>query len=382
MVTSLLLSFKTVIPLLVSVEAKAGYLYVSWDRMGVGDSFRLGKLYAKDWQKMIDDIHLETWTSFPKKGNGWKVSWTSNGKRHNAHGNLSHPSSWYAFLIAMDFLVPEVGLVHNDDVVTLRLNYVDDSCEEVFIVDRPNSSLSYESHGLDGSGAWYVQRFPMALESLFQGEATRLLSWKYGELREAKPGMALFVKTLDGNEKNLTSAYSRASLPPEWDGFLQLLKDNARSSRMIGKLFEKHTYRYGVKDGEYIYVMVSFSKGGKYYSYVTDDDSIRPGDRVLIPVGENHSEQVRRVEAIVYALPGEEPYPRDKTKQIVRKLRKDEGAGLRKCPVCDKMIDGLCCGKVNLFLKTGNYTQPLPSWVFSAPHEKLVRLCSSCVFSS
>jgi hypothetical protein len=71
---------------------------------------------------------------------------------------------------------------------------------------------------------------------------------------------------------------------------------------------------------EVIYCLVSFSKGGSAYTYLTEDESIAVGDRVVVPVGDDNAERIGIVDAIDYNLLGDVPYPLDKVKKIIRRV--------------------------------------------------------------
>jgi ADP-ribosylglycohydrolase len=80
----------------------------------------------------------------------------------------------------------------------------------------------------------------------------------------------------------------------------------------------------GRKPGELIYCSVSLEGGGKTYYYTTEDDSIEVCDEVIIPVGADNNELHGIVEAVGYYLPGNVPFPYDRTKTIIRKIDDSE----------------------------------------------------------
>ena len=75
----------------------------------------------------------------------------------------------------------------------------------------------------------------------------------------------------------------------------------------------------GRKAGEVIYCSVSFSEDGSTYYYQTEDESIKVGDRVIVPVGSNNDERVAVVEEIEYFEPTKVQFPLDKVKYIIGK---------------------------------------------------------------
>ena len=54
-------------------------------------------------------------------------------------------------------------------------------------------------------------------------------------------------------------------------------------------------------------------------SIAADDDSIEPGDRVIVPAGGDNHEAVVEVVKVEYFQPENVPLPVEKTKHILRK---------------------------------------------------------------
>lgn len=69
-----------------------------------------------------------------------------------------------------------------------------------------------------------------------------------------------------------------------------------------------------------IFCRVAFQAFGRTYYYLTTDDSIRAGDRVIVPVGNSREEKRGVVTEVTYCQPEDAPYPPGKTKTILRKL--------------------------------------------------------------
>lgn len=70
----------------------------------------------------------------------------------------------------------------------------------------------------------------------------------------------------------------------------------------------------------YCGVMLPFSS--MPYSYLTDDDSIKIGDTVLVPVGFEETETEGQVVSVGRFLPVGAPYPVNRTKKIIRRISK------------------------------------------------------------
>lgn len=70
---------------------------------------------------------------------------------------------------------------------------------------------------------------------------------------------------------------------------------------------------------EYIYCGVMFPYQDRIYQYRTEDKTIRPGDMVIVPVGEDNEEKTARVVSVDIYRYTDVPYPIHKTKMIIEK---------------------------------------------------------------
>ena len=70
---------------------------------------------------------------------------------------------------------------------------------------------------------------------------------------------------------------------------------------------------------EYIYCGVMYEGNDFTYHYLTDDESIKIGDTVIVPVGSTNEETTATVVSVGKYLRVAAPYPVEKTKKIIRK---------------------------------------------------------------
>lgn len=73
---------------------------------------------------------------------------------------------------------------------------------------------------------------------------------------------------------------------------------------------------------EYIYCGVMYKDNNFTYHYMTDDESIKIGDTVIVPVGVTNEEAIATVVSVGKYLRVAVPYPVEKTKKIIRKEQK------------------------------------------------------------
>jgi hypothetical protein len=72
-------------------------------------------------------------------------------------------------------------------------------------------------------------------------------------------------------------------------------------------------------DDDLIFISVEFEPDGQTYYYVTDDDSIVPGDKVIVPVGRNWSEKVVTVVKKEYFSRDKTPIEPERLKPVLGK---------------------------------------------------------------
>ncbi len=109
-------------------------------------------------------------------------------------------------------------------------------------------------------------------------------------------------------------------LPEDWESFAEMLCE-VFGRAVCGRLLDPVWYTWRPRrPGESIYCHVSFEEGGKLYCYRTEDESIRPGDRVLVPAGPENETKAVTVVRVEYVRPEDAPYPPAKTKIILGKV--------------------------------------------------------------
>ncbi len=92
--------------------------------------------------------------------------------------------------------------------------------------------------------------------------------------------------------------------------------------RYIGELTDQSMPENaaGTGKGAYIYCSLSFGEGGRTYYYKTEDETLRCGDTVLVPVGKEETVKAAKIVNIEKFKVGDAPYPPSRTKNIIRKV--------------------------------------------------------------
>lgn len=92
-----------------------------------------------------------------------------------------------------------------------------------------------------------------------------------------------------------------------------------------GEILEPAFYnKSNRKRDDYIFCSVEFNEKGKSYYYVTEDDTLKIGDKVVVAVGDESHLAIAKSIRIDYFPEDQVPFPINRTKPILRKCTKDE----------------------------------------------------------
>lgn len=120
----------------------------------------------------------------------------------------------------------------------------------------------------------------------------------------------------------IEGSYDKLGLPDDFTDFAEEVLDFL-GYYGTGEILDPAIYaRAKRRNSEYIFCSVTFQKGGKTYYYLTDDDTIKVGDTVLVPTGGNNQGAFVKVVDVKYYQKKNLPRPLEDTKQIIRKCPK------------------------------------------------------------
>lgn len=93
----------------------------------------------------------------------------------------------------------------------------------------------------------------------------------------------------------------------------------------IGEMLNPAVYtKARRKTNDTIFCSVEFNESGKSYYYATEDDTLKIGDDVLVPIGKDGHTAIAKIIRIEYFQEDKAPFPMDKIKQIIRKCTDDD----------------------------------------------------------
>lgn len=121
-------------------------------------------------------------------------------------------------------------------------------------------------------------------------------------------------------EHVIEGSFDKYGLPADFKDFIETVKDFL-SIYEFGDIFNESFYNKVKRSkSDYIFLSVRFNNGYKRYYYLTNDDSIKIGDLVVVPVGKDNHDNVVEVEDIEYFNEHNLPRPLENTKYIIGKL--------------------------------------------------------------
>ncbi|WP_051131574.1 hypothetical protein [Oscillibacter ruminantium] len=132
------------------------------------------------------------------------------------------------------------------------------------------------------------------------------------------------IHTKLGNYRVVTGTFDRDGLPGDWADFINDIYEFI-SFYGVGELFDTRLYnKPRRRQSDLIFCNVQFEEYGKTYCYLTDNDELCEGDRVVVPAGTDNHEAIARIESIEYHSAENAPYPLEKVKKIIREYVADD----------------------------------------------------------
>ena len=127
-----------------------------------------------------------------------------------------------------------------------------------------------------------------------------------------------------GSQRTIKGTFDKKGLPEDWADFAENIL-NFILFYGLGEILDSSVYNFiKRRKDEYIYCSITFDEGYKTYYYKTDDDSIKVGDLVMVPAGNDNHLAVVKVVNIEYFQEKNVPLPLSKTKNIVRKCTDED----------------------------------------------------------
>lgn len=324
----------------------------------------LSKKVSQKWLAALDELKVTRWRAYYAPvgaivldGIQWSLDVKYEGKscRH-IHGDNAFPNDWYYLLDLMEHFYSfsearqidkaEFDIEIHHDIPDGGIGFPFTQRDRL-TVDRKKRIIEHKRE--DGN---------TAITNSVVGDETDEILWRIETLmpkmnasvipeNKSAPMLNLTVTYHTGETVKMRTSFDRLGLPYEWSEFASSILRCFSRYGYCGLLLSESIYMSGRKDGEYIYLSVSFqnSESGKLYYYLTDDDNIAVDDQVVVPVGNEGKQRICNVEKVEYYTADEVPMPIDKVKHIIGKFNPYEPI---YCPVCDKAISNDDCYEIAL----------------------------------
>ncbi len=262
----------------------------------------------------------------------WSLDFKEEGKEEVvSEGQGAYFPGWDEFLLLVDELAPEAEFIDPWLIENIYMTYTateespygPQEYREEMSLDRRSQKLFYRR---SFSSEVYVQTeyrnmnevsIGLDLWDRYFSDAPTLSMDDMAP--EEPPRFDVRVDRHDGSQEHYLWHYSRTCLPEDWARFIGLIGHRLQLSTMFVNIISPSMYLHGARAGELIYCTVKIPKLGRSFYYLTNDNSLRKGDKVLVPFGENNETMSGEITKIEYYEPENVPHPIIDMKAILRK---------------------------------------------------------------
>ena len=299
---------------------------------------KYGRIDREDWRKIASLLfRLFSRKNAPQTGGGWELLLTNRkGEIFLYRGGVHEDPKLLTFtsILQERLSLPELWGFQDMRRENRLLQVTVEICrqrpvgndgfteeKESLRLDRHERTVTYSRVKTDGSRLHAVytmeQDLPRFMDSLRDALPEDRADWEEAreetDHEEDLPQCLVRIQWSRRPAAVYSFPYEESALPDHWEEFLT--KIGAFCWEMGGGILSPFQERRG----PYIYCAVEFTRGGKCYHYLTDDDSIRAGDEVIVPVGAAGERKVVRVVEKLYCTRATAPFPPEHTKKIIGK---------------------------------------------------------------
>lgn len=190
---------------------------------------------------------------------------------------------------------------------------------EHLIIDRKNGTIEHTLDSGTGCKAFHKYEDAKCVQDLFDRFGNEILFDGTPTHCDNTGKTRSYTITVDYENKpayTISGSFDKAGLPKGFDYFIKALSKSVKSHNSSDIFNYDKAKR---RKSEYIMCSVAFDFGEKKYRYLTDDESIKVGDSVLVPTGDDNIETVATVVEIGDFNVNQIPFSTDKIKHIICK---------------------------------------------------------------
>lgn len=260
----------------------------------------------------------------------WVIHYKPVGEEELQFDGLgTYPPHWDDFLLLMDELAPEAEFIDPDLVENILMTFT--TTEETEFGKQPYT----EEMSLDRRSQKLIYRRSFSSEVYAQTEYRNMNEISIGldmwdryfddfprvSMDDAcpiePPRLDIRVDRHDGTQDHYLWHYSRTCLPDNWRRFIGMIGHRLQLCSMFVNMISPSVYLKGAKAGELIYCTVRIAEVGRSFYYLTNDNSLEKGDKVLVPFGSDNEPTPGEITKVEYYLPENVPHPIEETKPIL-----------------------------------------------------------------
>lgn len=295
---------------------------------------------SQEWSDNLDALHINKWKSRYEldmkmcDGIDWSIDYKVVGK-HCRHisGSNTYPDNWVDFLAVIDEYVPmEIPIqldflemsfyrkVFSQTSSQIPSQIVSTKCyEEHISIDRNKRTLIYikksENEYEMKQQFSAVKKIPRLLDEIIDYfEDSDETAYECEGL-----SFELHLKYHSGMTKTFKGGYNQDHLPEYWCEALDDIQYFISSNGKLGDIFDPNIYLGPEVEPTYIYCTVIFNNGSKEFYYLTEDDSLLVGDKVIVPCGVDDNRRTATIIKKEVFSESDVPFPVYKTKSVIGK---------------------------------------------------------------
>lgn len=304
-------------------------------------NMRVPKNFGAVWLARLDGLNIGSWRSRYESehdlcdGAQWSLEYKKEGRRcRHISGDNAYPPNWDELIEALDFLAPEARLIKPSRLDRLELSYrcvtvaegaEEPKCtlrweyEERLVADRKSETLTYKINIGTECIVTHEYHVNLGIPKLLDDCGEIAASFDVtGEKLCDKEAASLKLTLTRHRDDDAVFVYGgeNRALPEGWGEFVNEIIEFISFYDGFAGLLDMNVLKRGE---EYIYCSVEFPPVSKSYYYRTEDDSLKVGDMVIVPVGNDGDEEVAFIRAIEHFPEDRLPFPLAKTKRIICK---------------------------------------------------------------
>lgn len=336
-------------------EDKSAYEVI---RSGLMEDVEPGERHTienHEWLAEWDNLRIGEWDKEYYDndicdGTQWELDYREVGQtRRRIYGSNEYPPRWNRFIEWLDLLMPDMEFISPDELDCVVFSYQGSNNterEQLLINRRERTVLLEKSH---------IQKadddFPAIVKSTHCydfGESEELLMdmldkarrffWEYSDdyvppdglqsdidySRQKQNDGTMFVTVKltyhDGAKKNRIIGFTEARTD-EWADLVNDIKSHISDVHSV--ILSIPPKNPTAADNKFLYCKVRFKDSYRTYSYRADDDTLKVGDVVDVPVGSDGNVIAATIAEIGYYSKADAPYPPERTKFIIGRHGED-----------------------------------------------------------